>query len=249
MIKLKYRAATPADIAVITEIHIQSWRSAYALILEPSYLAGPIEADRLGVWTERLVQPASGQVINVAINEHDEILGFICAYRDAHPRWGSYIDNLHVHPALRGQRIGEQLLALTARELLAGASSRGLNLLVFQANEAGLRFYTRLGGVIVDQEFSEFPAAEGKILCRIHWRAGIGTRAGLNHAPEILEADKPGGLSPLRHEIDAQRGGKAQGQQAQREDDNPVPAAFRPEPSTGGTGEAGPQIIGQQVKR
>src|SRR5689334_8702388 len=48
------RPATEADAATVAAIHVASWRDAYADILTADYLNGPIEADRLALWSQRL---------------------------------------------------------------------------------------------------------------------------------------------------------------------------------------------------
>ena len=40
---------------------------------------------------------------------------------------------------------------------------------MFEANEAGLRFYLRLGGSVVEEDKSSIPAAKDKTVLRVHW--------------------------------------------------------------------------------
>ncbi len=163
------RAATDEDAPAIASLHAASWRDAYANILAPEFLAGAIEADRLSVWTQRLREPAAHQIVIIASDPTGPMRGFICCYRNADPVWGSLVDNLHVCPDGRGSGLGERLLRDAARRLAASGASRGLHLWVFEANTAGLRFYTRLGGRIVETSRSEIPAAGGKTILRMHW--------------------------------------------------------------------------------
>jgi ribosomal protein S18 acetylase RimI-like enzyme len=165
------RPATSGDAAPIAAIHAASWRDAYANILAPEFLSGGIDADRLAVWSHRLHHRSPTQQISVACDSSGLLQAFICSYCDFDPVWGSLIDNLHVHPRARGQGIGERLFRDTASQLLKKASSPGLHLWVFEANEAGLRFYKRLGGRAAGKENSTIPAAEGKAVLRIHWPA------------------------------------------------------------------------------
>ncbi|WP_354125201.1 GNAT family N-acetyltransferase [Bradyrhizobium sp. LA6.10] len=79
------------------------------------------------------------------------------------------MDNLHVRPHARGRGIGHQLFCAFAGELSARASSPGFHLWVFEANVAGLRFYKRLGGRVVERDTSKIPAAGGKSVLRVHW--------------------------------------------------------------------------------
>lgn len=160
------RAAVPADAAAIAAIHCASWRDAYADVLDPAYLAGPVEADRLALWRARFDRPAPTQVVLVAEAGTRELAGFLCLYRDADERWGSLIDNLHVHPALRGQAIGDRLLRAAAALL---EPNRPFHLWVFASNAGGIRFYDRLGGTVAERCPSEMPAARGADVLRMVW--------------------------------------------------------------------------------
>lgn len=163
------RPATAADAPAIAALHVASWRDAYAHILAREFLNGGIEADRLAVWSERLGNPLANQSVDVACDRAGVLQGFICCYRGADPIWGSLIDNLHVRPEARGHRIGERLLRDAADRLAATAPIPGFHLWVFEANVAGRRFYTRLGGRVVESDRSRTPAAGGKTVLRMHW--------------------------------------------------------------------------------
>jgi len=96
---------------------------------------------------------------------------FLSAYRDADAQWGSLIENLHVSPALRGQKIGERLIRAAASALAAQAKAAGVYLWVFEANQAGLRFYQRLGGEVVERSTSKLAEANGATILRVAWPA------------------------------------------------------------------------------
>ena len=163
------RPATAADAAAIAALHTASWRDAYADILEPAFLAGPIEADRLALWDGRLRDPADGQLVQVAETD-GAVVGFVCAFRDADAKWGSLVDNLHVSPAMRGHGLGEILLRAAASRLAEHGAQGGLHLWVFEANTAALRFYERLGGRVVERIVDKMAAArEGQTSLRVHW--------------------------------------------------------------------------------
>ena len=163
------RPATEADAASVAAIHVASWRDAYAGILSAEFLNGPIEADRLAVWSQRLQDRRSAQLVDIACDLAGQPFGFVCGYRDSDPRWGSLIDNLHVLPQSRGGGVGERLLRGAARQLAANGADSGLHLWVFEANVAALRFYQRLGGRVVERTNSHIPAAGGKPVLRVHW--------------------------------------------------------------------------------
>lgn len=56
-----------------------------------------------------------------------------------------------------------------ATRLASRHPGTGIHLWVFEANEAGLRFYERLGGKIVERDSSRIPAARGATVLRLHW--------------------------------------------------------------------------------
>ncbi|KPF79697.1 hypothetical protein IP88_01690 [alpha proteobacterium AAP81b] len=162
------RRAGAGDVATIAALHTVSWRTAYVGILDPDYLAGPIEADRQAVWAERLAMPRNDLVVLLAETADGtgdaRAVGFVCVMPDADPPWGSLVDNLHTHPAHRGGGIGETLLRAAAATVTGG-----LHLWVYDANIGARRFYSRLGGKEVETEPSDMPASLGKPLHRVHW--------------------------------------------------------------------------------
>ena len=165
------RSGVAADAAEIAAIHTASWRDAYAGILAADFLSGDIEGNRLALWSRRLGERPPSQLVDVAREPCGAMVGFACSFSDADARWGSLVDNLHVLPRCRGQGVGEKLLQGMVAQLAARDLGAGLHLWVFEANVAGLRFYHRLGGRIVESKASEIPAAGGKAVLRVHWPA------------------------------------------------------------------------------
>lgn len=162
------RRATPEDAPLIALLHCASWRETYRGILDQAFLDGEIEQERLAVWSKRLDEPDPSQIVLIA-HDDAEPVGFVCAFTDADARWGSMIDNLHVKAGLRGRGVGEHLLRMAAQAVAAATEARGLHLWVFEANEAALRFYLRMGGEMVEREKSEIPAAHEAPALRMFW--------------------------------------------------------------------------------
>jgi ribosomal protein S18 acetylase RimI-like enzyme len=169
MNEINVRHATPADASQVAAIHCASWRDAYASVLDEAFLRGPIEEDRRALWFDRLQNPDKARIILLADVAQAAPAAFVCAYRDLDPVWGSWIDNLHVLPALRGKGIGEHLMRSAARALAAEARTTGLHVWTFEANQAALRFYRRLGGEVVERGTSQIPAAKGATILRMFW--------------------------------------------------------------------------------
>jgi ribosomal protein S18 acetylase RimI-like enzyme len=169
LIDIIIRPAIEEDAVLIAAIHAASWRDAYSHILAREFLDSSIEADRLAIWSQRLRDRPPTQLVNVACDSTGLVHAFVCGYCDFDPVWGSLIDNFHVRPQARGRGIGERLFLQIAGQFSARASSPGLHLWVFEANVAGLRFYSRLGGHVVGKDKSGIPAAGGKTVLRVHW--------------------------------------------------------------------------------
>jgi hypothetical protein len=100
------RQATKDDIAQIASLHALSWRDAYQSILDPAFLAGPVESDRLAVWNARLSTPRDDRQVAVAV-EQGVLVGFVCVFGDEDPKWGcaSIICMLPLPPAAVAQAL------------------------------------------------------------------------------------------------------------------------------------------------
>jgi len=163
---VEIREADAADAATIAAIHCASWRDAYANVLDPAYLRGPIEGERQSFWSARFAEADPARTVFLAAAPP---AAFMCVYRDLDAVWGSLVDNLHVLPELRGRGVGERLMRTAARHLAGQAQRAGLHLWVFEANRDGLRFYRRLGGEVADRNVSRIPAARGATVLRVVW--------------------------------------------------------------------------------
>lgn len=165
---IEFRAATLADVPAIAALHAASWKDVYRSFLDPAFLAGPVDEQRLQVWQERIANPLASQHVILACRDGD-LLGFVCAYRDREPIWGSYIDNLHVSPQARGTGLGTALLHETAAWALANCRSRSLYLWVFKVNYQARRFYESRRGREVEVIDDEAPDGSMTRSVRIHW--------------------------------------------------------------------------------
>jgi GNAT superfamily N-acetyltransferase len=163
-----FRAATLEDAEAIAALHAASWKEVYAAILDPAFLAGPVDEQRRSVWNERLSAPSASQHVILA-EQGDDLLGFVCAYRNRDPVWGSFIDNLHVAAAARGRGIGTALMAKVAGWASTRRGHSSFYLWVFEANESARRFYERKGGRAV--EIMDDTAPDGSLTpsVRFHW--------------------------------------------------------------------------------
>ncbi len=145
---MTHRLATEADARAIAELHLASWRSAYAPFLPPGVLAA-LELDPHAVeWRRRVGVPD----VRIDLDEKEGALIAFCAHgpsgdEDAkarpHPQTWE-IKNLHVRPDLRGSGAGGRLFDLSLRHAHeVGAAT--LTLWVVEGNAAARRFYEKKG--------------------------------------------------------------------------------------------------------
>jgi ribosomal protein S18 acetylase RimI-like enzyme len=142
---VRLREATRADTQFVADLHTASWRANFRGTFSDEYLDGPVVEDRLRVWTERLTEQPPNQYVAIAENDDGEAVGFACAYGAEDPKWGTFLDNLHVRSEMFGQGIGKRLMADVAAWSLRRHPECGMHLLVLESNARARRFYESLG--------------------------------------------------------------------------------------------------------
>ncbi|MDH4276289.1 MAG: GNAT family N-acetyltransferase [Gammaproteobacteria bacterium] len=162
------RLARQDDGEAIAQLHAQSWRSAYRGLFNDAFLDNEVVANRQQVWRQRFASPKPNQQVLVA-EESQYIVGFICAYGNEHPRWGTYIDNLHVAQAHKGIGIGRRLMAAIARWSHQHYPDVGLYLQVLEANLPARRFYEKLGAMNQESSVWEPPGGGSVVDLRYVW--------------------------------------------------------------------------------
>ncbi|MFG1820348.1 GNAT family N-acetyltransferase [Kribbella sp. NPDC049174] len=145
---VEFRSATANDSEHVAALHAGSWRRHYRGAYADSFLDGDIEADRREVWSKRLAAPTGTATI---LAEYDgRLAGFVHVMFDYDPRWGSLVDNLHVHHSQRRTGIGTQLLARAAQTVVDQADGPAMYLWVLEQNTAAQHFYRATGGDCVE---------------------------------------------------------------------------------------------------
>jgi ribosomal protein S18 acetylase RimI-like enzyme len=165
------RDAANEDVAPIAALHAESWRSGYRNVLSHEYLEEQVHQERLATWQARFSE-ASQKPMYVLVAEANAMLaGFVSVFPDEDAVFGSYLDNLHVVPALTGQGIGRKLLLEAAKRLVATGSRGGLYLWVIEQNQRALRFYEKAGAQVVGSKANSMPDGRQVLALRCYWRS------------------------------------------------------------------------------
>lgn len=135
---MKIRHAQPSDLALVADIQTESWQDAYADVFPADYLVNQLSQNLKRHWNEMEIRPED----LVLVAEDDVVVGFIAIWCRPDPM----IDNLHVKPARRSQKLGSALMQAAARHLIQ-QGHKSAYLWVVQSNQRAIRFYEKLGGV------------------------------------------------------------------------------------------------------
>lgn len=148
---IRIRPATAADSAGIAQVQVASYRSAYADILPPDYLAGFTEEDQMADW-QAWIPDHPDDILVVAAASDDAIVGYALARPGSEPATGyaSEIIALHVRRDHQNHGIGRRLVAAAAGALRdAGCPS----LMLWTLGPNPVRaWYERLGGQLLAEK-------------------------------------------------------------------------------------------------
>lgn len=145
------RRASRADSRAVGTIQLTSWSTMFpdAGIAANEYLAQFSLDEQAQDWDEILSAEDGANIVYVAENESQEIVGYISGRIDPEAPYASELVSVHILPAFRGSGTGHQLIAALADDLVQrGIAS--LWLWVLTGNRAR-RLYERLGGAPAGQ--------------------------------------------------------------------------------------------------
>jgi len=148
--EFRYRASCPADAQAVAVLHADSWQRHYRGAFCDAFLDHDAPGHLLPLWTARLAAP-DPQARTIVAERDGTVVGLAHAILGHDRTLGAFLDNLHVAYRLKRQRIGTQLLALTAQAVLDAAPSSGMYLWVLEQNSDARAFYTARGAVCVDR--------------------------------------------------------------------------------------------------
>ncbi len=168
---LTFRDATANDALEIAELHARSWQLHYRGMLPDEFLNHQVNEDRKKVWTARFVKNNPNQYVLLAINKRN-LVGFVCAFLDHDPRYGTLIDNLHVIPEYQKSGIGRRLMHYCAKWCMSKKKKSPIFLFVLTGNKNAIAFYKRLGAQISEPFEIKAHSHGPENVHRCHWPNG-----------------------------------------------------------------------------
>ncbi len=163
------RRAIPSDAETIAALHTESWRSSYRGILSDAYLDGAIFDERRKYWQESLNAPKPERRFILLAERDGEATAFVSVYLDEEPAYGALLNNLHVHPRLKGQGLGKMLMCEAAKWTLEQRINQ-MYLWVFEANSEARKFYEVLGGKVVEEKLASVAGNVERKVLRYFWK-------------------------------------------------------------------------------
>lgn len=164
---VEIRQAVVKDAKDIAEVHVASWRSAYAGIMPTSLLAALSVERRERSWREAL---ESARISVALAYSGSELAGWVaygkCRDTDKDASWGE-IEAFYLHPSRYGQGIGTSLMLYARKSLLIMGYS-GVSLWVLTNNVRARKFYEH-AGFSADEEAREFELG-GAVLGEIRYQ-------------------------------------------------------------------------------
>ena len=165
---IEYRPAAPSDSYAIASLHTRSWRENYRGAFSDTFLDGELPEARMGVWRARLDHPPATQLVRLAFDAAN-LVGFVCGYGAHDPQWGSFVDNLHVASAAKGNGIGASLMRQAGSWFESRYPDLGVYLFVLEVNSSARRFYERLGALNAGVSTMESHGGAVVRSCRYIW--------------------------------------------------------------------------------
>lgn len=149
------RAARVSDAAAIAAVHVASWQSAYRGILPDDLLANLSVARREAYWQRVLSAPAAPQIVLVATDEQDAVVGFASGgpERDGGSEFDGELYTIYLLAAVQRRGIGRTL----AQTMLAQLHAQGFrNILVWVlADNPACAFYAALGALPAREQLTD----------------------------------------------------------------------------------------------
>ena len=150
---MNIRLIEDKDIKLISEIHVDNWKSIYQKVFPSEYLANLNYNDAEKEWVKYLERDDT--FIYVAESEQDIVCGFIAGKLDEENPCSGMLYSLHVSQHNRGKGIGKQLI-ITAAHHFQSMQINSMFLWAVDANEHAISIYKHLGAKVYKDEIRYF---------------------------------------------------------------------------------------------
>ena len=144
---LKIREAGPEDAAAIARVQVETWHTTFRGTLPEDFLAGINLESQTPRWEEELNDPARASFLFVAETINGEVLGFASCgpERKGDSEFDGELYAIYILEAFQRAGLG-RALTLAVVERLMAAGFRSMLIWALEVNDAGRRFYEKLGG-------------------------------------------------------------------------------------------------------
>ncbi len=136
--------ASPDDARAVAEIHVNSWRAAYASIVAPEYLASLSVEKRLAWWSKVI---AAGTPELLVAKSNGAVCGWLnfgSSRDEGAPKTEAEVWAVYVAPEFWSTGTG-RLLWARAKELMLQQGFLSCILWVFPQNARAIKFYEAAG--------------------------------------------------------------------------------------------------------
>jgi GNAT superfamily N-acetyltransferase len=155
------REANINDASAIAYVHIGSWRENYAGLVPTDYLMNLSYQQQSRLWFDALNSPSKTNIIYVAVNDRDQIVGFASAGLSGSPHSQDYSGELfgiHLIQNYQHCGIGQQLVYEVVDHMIDLEINAMTTWVLVDDNARG--FYEACGGVVVDNKAIIFAQTE-----------------------------------------------------------------------------------------
>lgn len=136
--------AAPEDARAVAEIHVDTWRVAYASIVPADYLASLSVERREAMWKECIATGAPELLVAKKTGVVQGWLSFGQCRDEGAPETEAEVWAIYVAPSAWSTGAG-RMLWVRARELMLAQGFKSCSLWVFPQNDRAIKFYHSAG--------------------------------------------------------------------------------------------------------
>lgn len=159
---MRIREATIHDLEGIAIVHVDSWRSTYKGLIADSYLARLSVDKRIENWKWTFNNLHQNEIIYVALNDMDQIIGFSNGGKSRHTEYPyeAELYAIYLLQEYQGQGVGKLLLRSVVESLMRSGYT-SMMVWVLDDNPA-IQFYKAFGATQIGEK--EISIGEDKYL-------------------------------------------------------------------------------------